>query len=101
MTTQTGVRSFEVGDEIIVNLETRRMRATVVMLGYQFGYGRGALSVEDMDELIHTVYVDQCRHTCEGCSGKGYIDYQRDAFGDDEGKTEFCRACDGTGESQY
>ena len=78
-------KKFEVGDEVIVSRKERKMRATVVLTGLQFGDLDSVLKVEDIDEIVHTVLTSQCRRVCSYCDGTGFYDGKR------------CKKCGGTG----
>lgn len=92
------------GDEVFVDLKTRRMRASVVALGSEVGMTDKFVIVEDCDERHYTVLADDCEKVCEGCDGYGSITYPaRQAYSEAKGtyiedeQEVTCRMCKGTG----
>lgn len=94
---------LKVGDDVFVSSDLRfpgrTYRATVIMMGREFGSRDPYIMVEDCDDRHIVVMVDQCEKVCEGCEGHGTIVYPaRQQGGDIVDEQEVtCRMCKGKG----
>lgn len=98
-TTRRRQKGFSEGDNVIVKLGDRKMRAVIIMLGPDFGASENIVKVEDIDERIRDVYVENCTKVCSGCDGAGekYYPAHQSAGRIVDSDEEVCRMCEGTG----